>query len=206
MKLLLQSFLLLLSFVLIFIWQESPASSFTLQAIGVLVAVYVAISIVAAQKNKRVSLGGALGIFILNTIIILFIFATGGLDSPFFFLLYLIILALVFVFEPYAIIPFASGVIMVFLPLALKGDLIGNLIKLGSVILISPLALYFGREYQKSEAEEVITRRDEIKEIKQSVEDVMRDEKEKLSKHDMQKLATAAKKAEELKEQYEDDF
>ena len=55
-----------------------------------------------------------------------------------------------FVFEPYTIIAFTIGIVLIFIPEAIKGDAVGNFIRLGSIILISPLAFFFGRNIRKA--------------------------------------------------------
>lgn len=199
MKVLLQSLLLLLSFAIVFIWEQSPLSGLTLQIIGVLIAAYIAMAFIRVRKGKQIVLGGTLGIFILNSVILLFIFATGGFSSAFFFLIYFIIFALVFVFEPYTIIAFCMGVVLLLLPLALRDDIVGNFIKLGSIILISPLALFFGREYQKSSGDEAVAEK-----IEEDIGEVMEAEENKLSKVDLGKLEKAMEEARKLKENHED--
>ncbi|OGH23334.1 MAG: hypothetical protein A2958_00200 [Candidatus Levybacteria bacterium RIFCSPLOWO2_01_FULL_38_13] len=192
MRLLLQSLLILFSFALVFVWQDSPLSGYTLQIIGFLIAVYIISSLAKSRKGKQISLGGPLGVFILNTIILLFVFATGGLSSSFFFLLYFVVLALVFIFEPYAVIPFVMGIVLIFLPSAIKDDVVANFIKLGSIVLISPLAFFFGREYQKSGQDE-----EAFEKIEEDVKDVLKSEKGKLEEEDVKKLEDVIEEAEE---------
>ncbi|MEK7502319.1 MAG: hypothetical protein AAB609_02235 [Patescibacteria group bacterium] len=196
MRVLLQSLLLLFSFALVFLWQASPLSSYTLPIIGFLIIVYVVSSLATTKKGKQISLGGPLGMFILNTIILLFVFSTGGLSSGFFFLLYFVVFALVFVFEPYTIIAFTIGIVLIFIPEAIKGDAVGNFIRLGSIILISPLAFFFGREYKKSGERE-----DAIESIGKDVEEVIKKEKVNLSKEDLEKLSDVVEETEKLREE-----
>jgi len=196
MRVLLQSLLLLFSFALVFIWQQTPLSSYTLPIIGFLAAVFIVSSLATTKKGKQISLGGPLGMFILNTVILLFVFSTGGLSSGFFFLLYFVVFALVFVFEPYAIIAFAIGIVLVFIPEAIKGDVVGNFIKLGSIVLISPLAFFFGVEYKKSGERE-----DVIESIGKDVKEVVEKEKEKLSPEDLNKLSQVVEETEKLHEE-----
>jgi len=134
--------------------------------------------------------------FILNTIILLFVFSTGGLSSGFFFLLYFVVFALVFVFEPYTIIAFTIGIVLIFIPEAIKGDVVGNFIRLGSIILISPLAFFFGREYKKSGERE-----DAIESIEKDVKEVIKKEKVNLSKEDLEKLSDVVEETEKLREE-----
>ena len=196
MRVLLQSLLLLFSFALVFLWQASPLSSYTLPIIGFLIIVYVVSSLATTKKGKQISLGGPLGMFILNTIILLFVFSTGGLSSGFFFLLYFVVFALVFVFEPYTIIAFTIGIVLIFIPEAIKGDAVGNFIRLGSIILISPLAFFFGREYKKSGERE-----DAIESIEKDVKEVIKKEKVNLSKEDLEKLSDVVEETKKLREE-----
>ncbi|OGH14044.1 MAG: hypothetical protein A3H50_03300 [Candidatus Levybacteria bacterium RIFCSPLOWO2_02_FULL_37_10] len=196
MRVLLQSFLLLFSFALVFLWQASPLSSYTLPIIGFLIVIYIVSSLAQTKKGKQISLGGPLGMFVLNTIILLFVFSTGGLSSGFFFLLYFVVFALVFVFEPYTIIAFAIGIVLTFMPEAIKGDVVGNFIRLGSIILISPLAFFFGREYKKSGEQE-----ETIETIKKDVKDVIKKEGKKLSREDLEKLSDVVEETEKLREE-----
>lgn len=196
MRVLLQSLLLLFSFALVFLWQASPLSSYTLPIIGFLIVIYVVSSLATTKRGKQISLGGPLGMFILNTIILLFVFSTGGLSSGFFFLLYFVVFALVFVFEPYTIIAFTIGIVLIFIPEAIKGDAVGNFIRLGSIILISPLAFFFGREYKKSGERE-----DAIESIGKDVKEVIKKEKVNLSKEDLEKLSDVVEETEKLREE-----
>ena len=204
MRVLLQSLLLLFSFALVFIWQQTPLSSYTLPIIGFLVVVFIVSSFATSKGGKQISLGGPLGMFILNTVILLFVFSTGGLSSGFFFLLYFVVFALVFVFEPHTIIAFTIGIVLVFIPDAIKGDVVGNFIRLGSIILISPLAFFFGREYKKSgeDVEEIKEKTEATAEkIESEVEDVLEEEKPKLKKKDVEKLEEVIEETEKLREE-----
>lgn len=198
MKVLFQSLLLLFSFALVFLWEQTPLVDFTLEIIGLLIGFFILVSFARSRYGKQFTFGGALGIFVLNTIILLLVFATGGFSSAFFFLLYFIIFALVFVFEPYTIIAFCIGVVLIFLPIAIKGDIPGNFIKLGSIILISPLALFFGLEYQKTDAEQEAKLKKSAEKIEEDIEEVIESEGN-LSKKDKEKLEDVIDEAEKLR-------
>lgn len=124
-------------------------------------------------------LGGPLSVFILNTIILLFIFSTGSIASSFFFLLYFVVFALVFVFDPITIAVFCASVIMVFLPDALKDDVTGNFIRLGSLLLVSPIAFLFGREYQKGADSDDHLEKEKVEGYVDEIEDTSKDLLEK---------------------------
>jgi len=158
--------------------------------------IYIISSFATAKKGKQISLDGPLGMFILNTIILLFVFSTGGLSSGFFFLLYFVVFALVFVFEPYTIIAFTIGIVLVFTPDAIKGDIFGNFLRLGSIVLISPLAFFFGKEYKKSGEQE-----DTIESIGKDVKEVVEKEKGRMSPEDLEKLSQVVEETEKLQKE-----
>ena len=208
MKLILQALVLVLSFVLVFIWEQTPFSGYTIQALAILVALYLIIS--ARKKGQGfLTMGGdgPWGIFILNTIILLLIFATGSISSGLFFLLYFLGFGIAFVFEPPAIFVFIVGAVLIFLPDTLKGDTFGNFIKVGSLLLISPLAYFFGREYRKSDQQEgdIEALEERTKEaadtISEDVEEIVKNEKQNLKQEDMEKLNEILEETEDLRQE-----
>jgi hypothetical protein len=127
MKILLQSAVLILSFVFVFVWKETPLINYTVALSGVLILGYIVLS--ARKKGKgfmQMGGDGPWGIFFLNTVILLLIFSTGGIDSVLFFLLYFLGFGVAFVFEPAVTFIFVLGVILVFVPDVIKGDLFVN--------------------------------------------------------------------------------
>ena len=148
---------------------------------------------------------GPWGIFFLNTVILLLIFSTGGIDSVLFFLLYFLAFGIAFVFEPMLIFVFVLGVILVFVPDVIKGDLLVNSLKLGSLLLISPLAFFFGSQYRKSdqqeEAVEALEERttEAADTISEDIEEVIKDEKDSLKSEDMEKLNEILEETEDLR-------
>jgi hypothetical protein len=208
MKILLQSLVLVFSFVFVFVWKETPLINYTVALSGVLIILYILLS--ARKKGKGfLQMGGEgpWGIFFLNTVILLLIFSTGGLSSVLFFLLYFLGFGIAFAFEPVAVFVFALGVILVFVPDALKGDLMVNSLKLGSLLLISPLAFFFGNEYRKNDKEdeaiEALEERtkDAADTISEDIEEVIKDEKDNLKGEDMQKLNEILEETEDLREE-----
>lgn len=208
MKILLQSAVLILSFVFVFVWKETPLISYTVPLSGALIVLYILFS--ARKKGKGfLQMGGEgpWGIFFLNTVILLLIFSTGGIDSVLFFLLYFLGFGIAFVFEPAVTFVFVLGVILVFVPDAIKGDLLVNSLKLGSLILISPLAFFFGNEYRRndkqSEAIEGLEERtkEAANTISEDIEDVIKDEKANLKGEDLEKLNEILEETEDLREE-----
>ncbi|MBI3070176.1 MAG: hypothetical protein HYY87_02630 [Candidatus Levybacteria bacterium] len=197
-----QSLLLLLSFVFVFVWQKTPLSDYTIQALGFLIFLFLLLSARRKEFNLAnvISKRDFLSIFTLNTLILLFIFSTGGLSSPLFFLLYFLGFGIAFVFEPATVFIFILGAILVFLAEALTGDIMGNFLRLGSLALISPLAFFFGREYRKGEKQvEQIEKTSQA--IKKDVAGVLENEKQAIKSEDVEKLNDILEETEKLKKE-----
>lgn len=206
MKIVLQALVLILSFVFVFVWKETPLVNYTVALSGALIVLYILFS--ARNKGKGfVQMGGEgpWGIFFLNTVILLLISSTGGIDSVLFFLLYFLCFGIAFAFEPVVIFVFVLGAILVFIPEALKGDLLVNLLKLGSLLLISPLAFFFGNEYRNNdkENEAIVALEERTKDaadtISKDLEEVIKDEKDSLKDEDMEKLNEILEETEDLR-------
>ncbi|MBU2632295.1 hypothetical protein KKG52_01135 [Patescibacteria group bacterium] len=207
MTFLYQSLVLIISFSLIYAFQDASLFVYTIPVIGLLVLVYLILF--ARQKNFSflTSGGGLLQIFTLNTLVLLLIFSTDGFNSPIFFLLYFLSFGIAFAFNPASILVYIVGVILVFLPIALKDNVTDNFIKLGVLALVSPLAFFFAQMYQKTEEQE--EKIEEIKEraqdaastITSDVEKLLGNEKEILKEEDMEKLNEILEEAEDLRQE-----
>jgi mevalonate kinase len=90
-------------------------------------------------------------------------------------------------------------------PDAIKGDLLVNSLKLGSLLLISPLAFFFGLQYRQSDKqdEKVEALEERTKEaadtISEDIEEVVKDEKDSLKSEDMEKLNEILEETEDLR-------
>jgi hypothetical protein len=200
-----QSLFLLASFALVFLWEVSPLSQITVPALGFLVFLYL---ILSTRQKKRQSQEErqqrmatdleASNIFILNTIILLLIFATGSLDSPLYFLLYFIAFGISFVLVPETVFVFMIGCMLIFLPSAFSGNVAENLIKVASLGLLSPLAYFFGREFRARE-EQKVKNEEAAQKITQEAATVLMDKDDKLSVEDKEILADLIQTGEELR-------
>ena len=205
MKRLEQLLTLVISFVVIFLWQITPLSTFTTPILGLLIALYLIVSGRKKGKGFLTMGGGPFGIFVLNTLIFLLIFTTDSINSPLFFLIYFLGFGIAFVFEPIMTFVFLIGAILVFVPDTLKGDVTQNVLKVGSMILISPLAYFFGKEYRKTEEDE--ENLEKLKErskeaadtISEDIEEVIKEEKQNLKQKDMEKLNEVLEETEDLR-------
>jgi hypothetical protein len=208
MQIFIQVFVLGFSFCLIFFEQQTVLVAYNVQLLGFLIFAYI---LVAVRKKGKgfLTLGGEgpWGIFILNTLILLLIFSTGRLDSPLFFLLYFLAFGIAFVFEPLTVFVFILGALLVFLPDALKNDLTVSFLKLGGLLLISPLAFFFGQQYQKSDREEekIEALEERTKEaadtIAKDLETVIKEEKQNLAPKDIEKINEVLEETEDLRQE-----
>lgn len=214
MKIAFHSLLIIFSFVIAVIWESSDLKAITIPAIGVLVFLYL----ITSGKKKAVQPAGmkknlaalvldkdAWNIFLLNTALLLLVFTTGGFQSALYFLLYFVSFGLAFVLSPEAVFVFAGCLLLLFLPEAMKGEVGANLIRLGSLILISPLAFFFGREFRERfrKDKEVEAVREESTEsanrISADVSDLLTRDQDKLDPTDVSELDHILQEAEKLR-------
>ena len=208
MKFLYHCLVLVASFLVIFVWNASPASDYKIQALAVLVIVYLLITFIRRKKQKAVEgFGGSSDIFILNTGIFLLVFATGDIYSPLFFLLYFLGFGITFIFEPATVFIYVLGAIAVLLPEALVNGSMESFIRIGSIALISPLAFFFGSSYKDrdkvEEGVEAMAERtkDSADTIASDVEEVLKDEKASLKPEDVDKLNEILEETEGLRQE-----
>lgn len=203
MKFILQSFFIILSFIFIFIWQNTSLSEYTIPALGFLIFLFLLTSV----KKKGLPKNESLLIFVLNTVIFLLIFSTGGFSSSLFFILYFLAFGIAFVFEPETVFVFILGTILVFLSFALKDNVLENLIRLGSLVIISPLAYFFGREYRHEEKQQANIEamqeraKDAADTISKDVEEILEEEKQSLKGKDVEKLNEILEETEDLRQE-----
>lgn len=169
-----QAVFLGLSVLVTYGWTRNPElSSYNLQLCALLVIVYFALRFFV--KSARAFTTESTLILVMVTLLL--IFSTGGLVSPLFFLLDFLLFALVLLFEPNLTAILATIIVFIFLGDVFLGDrnldLTGvALTNLLSLVLITPLALMFGRKY--------LTMQQEAGKIKVMEDTMTRDETDTL--------------------------
>ena len=202
MKFYQHSLLLLASFVVVFIWQNSQLAQYSIPFIGFLVFMFLLISI---RNKQNLNLGGPVNFFILNIVLLLFIFSTGGLNSNLFFLLYFLLFAAAFIMDPKSVFIFPLSIIVIFWTQIFQNDVGANVIKMASLSILSPLAYFFGVQFRKNDKQE-----DEIlktkeraagsaDEISSDVKEVIESGKEKLNPKQISKLKDVLEESEDLR-------
>jgi len=146
-KTILHNGLLLAALIASYLWSMS-LSALTLQLISFTVIVFVLIQFLSRKvsfiKNNKMMIN----FLLLAFIVFVTLFSSGGLYSPFFFLLYFLLFGIALVFEPVS-----SLILTLFISLLLmtspSQDMVREIIQIGSLFLIAPLSVYFGSAYLK---------------------------------------------------------
>lgn len=152
-KRLIQAMLLTISISISFIVAKTTLSDFLLQAISLLLSIYILIQflskkIAVIRQNKLI-----IDFFLITIVIYTLIFSTGDLFSPVFFLTYFVLFGVALLFEPYSAL-FLALVSTIFFLLTTGKEFWQEVIQLTSLFIISPLALIFGNQYLKLKEEE----------------------------------------------------
>jgi len=165
-KFLLHSLFLLLAVVVAFFWTNSPTLSlYTLQLIAIFILLFFANHFFFRRQKKsdqkaktlipRFNL--SIDAIVFTMVVMLLVYSTGGLTSPLFFLVYFLMFGLALLFEPLVTISLATAIILLFLITPTTQEPLTEVLQLFSLILITPLALFFGSQYLKLlESEEKI--------------------------------------------------
>ncbi len=151
MKIFKETLTILISTGIVLLIVNTSFSLYLTQILAFIVAVSILIIVIKKRKNKELLSGSLLEVFGITTSIFLTIFLTDAVNSPLFFLLYFLLFGIAFLMEPYAVFIFLAGILILFVPKMLPGIDVAELARVGGIILISPIAYFFGREFQRRE-------------------------------------------------------
>lgn len=154
--LILHSLFLITAVVLAFFWTNSPVlSAYTLQLIAFFVILFFINQFLARKKDSfkpasflKIS-NLTIDAVVFTLIVMLLVYSSGGLTSPLFFLVYFLMFGLSLLFEPAITLSLTGIIIIFFLLTPGKQDPLAEALQLLSLILITPLALFFGNQYLK---------------------------------------------------------
>ena len=199
-----QSATLLLASAIVLIIISTPLSGYMAPILGLVIALSVIFIVIRqrSRRDKELFVGSNREVFAITLVLLLSIFLTGGLSSSLFFLLYFLLFGIVFLFEPESVFVLLLGIGVVFFQSLGEGDLLSNLIKIGSLVFLSPISYFFGREFQRREklSQEVEDKTGQILEDTQVLRDKNQDEDLEEEIEDIEQ------KAEELREEAQDDL
>lgn len=137
---------LLMAILLVWFWTNSPFwSQYNLVLTAIAVMLYFLGHLIKKRAANQLN-QLTWDITIITAVVLVIVNSTGGLNSPFFFLTYLLLFITALVFE----IPI-SFVLTSALALFFSNSLTSSrtAIQLFSLLLISPLAIYFGKQYER---------------------------------------------------------
>jgi len=147
-KFLLHSLFLIVAVVLAFFWTSSPSLSYyTLQLIAVFVVFFFINQIISRHRRQKINL--TIDSVVFTMIILLLVISTGGLTSPLFFLVYFLMFGLALLFEPLITVSLTVAIVLFFLFTPSQAEPMKEILQLFSLILITPVALFFGKQYLK---------------------------------------------------------
>jgi hypothetical protein len=147
-KFLLHSFFLIAAVILAFLWTSNPfLSYYNLQLIAVFILFFFANQIIARHHRTKINL--TIDTVIFTMIILLLVISTGGLTSPLFFLVYFLMFGLALLFEPLISLSLTVAMVLFFLFTPSQAEPKNELLQLFSLVLITPVALFFGKQYLK---------------------------------------------------------
>jgi len=137
------------------IWTIWPVTSFySLQLVAILVIAYILKPVIFKHKKISLDLDNKINAFILSSTVLLLVFSTNGAESPFFFMVYFLLFGIAFLFSAKTTI--AYSIILITL-LSNQIESPQNLLRLFSLVFVTPLALFFGKQYlQNLEAQKQI--------------------------------------------------
>ena len=147
-KFLLHTLFLIIAVALAFFWTSNPSFSYyNLQLIAVFILFFFINQILARHHRHKINL--TIDAVIFTVIILLLVISTGGLTSPLFFLIYFLMFGLALLFEPLISVSLTAVIVLFFLFTPTKKEPLNELLQLFSLLLITPVALFFGKQYLK---------------------------------------------------------
>lgn len=161
MKFIKQSLVIILTIGFVFVIVHTGFSAYIAQILGFIIALGIIYIIIKRRKvrtlppekrDQEIFSGSYTEFFAITVTILLTIFLTEGFHSNLFFLVYFLLFGMTFMFEPFTVFIFMLGLIALFANQAFSGaDIIPNVIRLSSLVLLSPIAFFFGREFKRRE-------------------------------------------------------
>lgn len=137
---LLHAFYLALIVLCLWFWTNNPVLvNYNLQLTAVLILAYFLIRLIIHKVLNYI-----LDIIMFTAILLLILSSTGGLNSSFFFLIYFLLFAVALLFDPPITLTLTLSLIIFF---ANTLNSLHSALQLISLILITPLAIFLGKQY-----------------------------------------------------------
>lgn len=214
MSITLQYIYLVIPYLLLVVIETTPLKEMHVPIIGFVTFCYLLFSFISRKRtpseNEQTSLfTTAIILFLVLSVISL----TGGTHSLFFFLLYFLAFLIAFTAPPETIFVFAASTVLFYLLLEGKQtDSFSLSLHLLSVVLLSPLAYFFGKEYQEQAREKNMLAKLEAEttqvteNISDDIRQVLETDKASLSLESIEKLNDILEESQEIKEEIRKDL
>lgn len=203
-KEIIHSLLLIISIVLSFLIAKTNLAQYDLQIAAFLfVVLFLAKRFLSTRSRLIESI-------IFTLVVLIIVNTTGGLASPFFFLIYFLLFSLSLLLEPIISIIATLTLVAVFLITIPENQGLSSLLPLFSLAFLTPFALYLGKEHIESQKSKVKSQKlqeetflflslmlkNYLKNIRTEVENFIGD-------HQLDNIKKYARKMEKLIEKFE---
>jgi hypothetical protein len=185
----------------------TPLKEFFVPLLGLVTFCYLLISLVARKRSVKSPESQNVLITTLILFLVLSVISlTGGTSSLFFFLLYFIAFLIAFTSFPEAVFVYAALTVLFYVFLEGKvADSFSLSLHLISLVLLSPLAFFFGKEYQEqarekkdlAQIEQDTTAATEI--ISKDVTELLKEDGASLSDRSIEKLNDILEETQEIR-------
>lgn len=131
----------------VYFWSNNPVLAvYNLQLTALLVVTYFVLRFFFNRNKDKTYQNLLLDTLVLSAILLLVINFTGGLNSPLFFIVYFYLFAFALLFEPQVTFVLTLTLAFFFLK---ELNSVNTILQLLSILLFSPLAIFFGKQYLK---------------------------------------------------------
>ena len=131
---------LVLVSVVIFFWTQSPMREYNFQ----LTALLAILLLVNKKITNNNFTANPVNLIIFSAVVLLLVSETGGLESPIFFIIYFLLFGTALLSSTPIILTLTFLIMIFFSPSLVSTN---AAIQLSSLLLITPLAIFFGRQY-----------------------------------------------------------
>jgi len=165
-----ETLLLVFTVIFVYFWTNNPVlANYNLPLTAVLAILYFILRQFFFHKDDKSYSNLLLDTVVLSAILLLVINITGGLTSPLFFLIYFYLFAFALLFDQSVTI-LISFLFCLFFSREIHS--VNAILQILSVLLLCPLAIFFGKQYLK-----LLESQEKIKRLSQSSKKIMIEKK-----------------------------
>ncbi len=196
------SLVLVVAIAITFVFPKTNFAAYDLQiSAGLFLILFVTKKFLVRRTQRSLLLESV----IFTLVVLGIINTTGGVESPFFFLIYFLLFSLSLLLEPVISITATLTLIIFFLLNLPENQSFKALLPIFSLAFLTPFALFMGTQYLENQRAKENTflflslmLKNHLKSIKMAVENFLGD-------HELESIRQSTRKMEKLIEQYEKD-